>query len=164
MMLPPISKHVLNPFNPHGRFGRLSYLAWQTVIFLIAIPLNIYISYEMFGIGLTEPYKQPDLLVLFLFVTLALFVVYSSLVFAIRRLHDCNRSGWFVLLLGMPYLNILMLVYLLIARGDYDSNRYAPLQPTATWGKIMAYIGLGLIFILSVLIFIVITKSHTVFP
>ncbi|ENX40091.1 MULTISPECIES: DUF805 domain-containing protein [Acinetobacter] len=164
MMLQPVSKHLSNPFNPQGRFGRLSYLAWQTVIFLIMIPLNIYLSFEMFGIGLDQPHKQPDFLALFLWLILALFFVYSSIIFAIRRLHDCNRSGWFVLLFAVPYLNLLMLLYLLLAKGNQDSNQYAPLHPTATWEKVMAYIGLSLMFILSVLMFLVLMKNHAIFP
>ncbi|WP_038346253.1 DUF805 domain-containing protein [Acinetobacter sp. A47] len=163
MMLQPVSKNLLNPLNPQGRFGRLSYLAWQTVIFLIMIPLNIYLSYEMFQIGLDEPYRRTDFLALFLFVTLALFVVYSSIIFAIRRLHDCNRSGWWALLLTLPYLNILTLLYLLLAPGHQQPNRYGLPHPTAIWEKIMAYIGLSLMLILSVLIFLVTTKSPVLF-
>lgn len=163
MMLQPVSKNLLNPLNPQGRFGRLSYLAWQTVIFLIMIPLNIYLSYEMFQIGLDESYRRTDFLALFLFVTLALFVVYSSIIFAIRRLHDCNRSGWWALLLTLPYLNILTLLYLLLAPGHQQPNRYGPPHPTAIWEKIMAYIGLSLMLILSVLIFLVTTKSPVLF-
>lgn len=163
MMLQPVSNNLSNPLNPQGRFSRLSYLAWQTVIFLLAIPLNIYLSYEMFQIGLDEAYRRTDFLALFLFVTLALFVAYSSIIFAIRRLHDCNRSGWWALLLTLPYLNILTLLYLLLARGQQQPNRYGPPHPTAIWEKIMAYIGLSLMLIFSVLIFLVISKSPVLF-
>lgn len=48
---------------------------------------------------------------------------------AIRRLHDAGKSGWLVLLVFLPFLNIF-LAGLLCMRGTPGWNRYgAPPQP-----------------------------------
>jgi len=41
---------------------------------------------------------------------------------SIRRLNDLNLSGWFVLLLGLPIINIV----LLILPGSGNTNRFGP--------------------------------------
>ncbi|SMC67039.1 DUF805 domain-containing protein [Polynucleobacter kasalickyi] len=41
----------------------------------------------------------------------------------VRRLHDINKSGWWVLLKLIPLLNLLLL-YWLIKRGDPKINQF----------------------------------------
>jgi len=41
----------------------------------------------------------------------------------VRRLHDTNKSGWWVLLLPIPILNIAYLVWLATC-GDKGENRF----------------------------------------
>lgn len=53
---------------------------------------------------------------------LLFFVGYFFL--AIRRLHDLGYSGWFILLLFVPYLNLALILYLLFARGESGPNKY----------------------------------------
>ncbi|MFW1817695.1 DUF805 domain-containing protein, partial [Acinetobacter guillouiae] len=66
----------------------------------------------------------------------------------IRRLHDRNKSGLFILLLLIPIVQFLMLLYLLFARGCNRTNRFGHPRPSTFIEKLMA--GLMLIgFIIS---------------
>lgn len=52
---------------------------------------------------------------------------------SVARLHDCNRSAWWLLLLAIPLVGALViLVALLFFRGDARENDYGP-APVSTW-------------------------------
>ena len=45
---------------------------------------------------------------------------------AIKRCHDFNKSGWWLILLVVPLLNFLMLGRLLLTSSDESENDYGP--------------------------------------
>ena len=47
-----------------------------------------------------------------------------SLAVGARRLHDTNRSGWWQLLLLIPFLGWLVVIYFFIVKGDVGDNRF----------------------------------------
>ncbi len=49
-----------------------------------------------------------------------------SITTSIRRLHDCGRTGWLVLLTPMPFLGFALGLYLLFCPGNPGPNRYGP--------------------------------------
>lgn len=59
--------------------------------------------------------------ILLLIFALGLFL--PTLAVGVRRLHDTNKSGWFMLLGLVPLAN-LYLLYLFITEGDKGSNQY----------------------------------------
>ena len=70
------------------------------------------------------------------FVALALLV--PSVAVLIRRLHDLDRSAWFLLVVLIPVAGLLFLVAVLTLPGTIGSNRYgAPrmpaMQPSNPW-------------------------------
>ena len=122
-----------------GRFGRFSYLAWNCLIALVAILIsgglaaifpNLLMNMETgnFGSGAI------------IFGIIYIAVLYFTFVFAIRRLHDRNHSGWLSLLFLVPIANILIALYLVFAPGDAQSNSYGAPRPTAGWESVLAWI------------------------
>ena len=51
-------------------------------------------------------------------------LIYSFPLLVIRRLHDLDKSGWFYLTMLIPIINLLFIVYLLVAKGTTGPNRY----------------------------------------
>jgi len=47
---------------------------------------------------------------------------------AVRRLHDTGTSGFAAITLFIPYLRVLMLLYLLLAKSDETANPYGELE------------------------------------
>jgi uncharacterized membrane protein YhaH (DUF805 family) len=45
---------------------------------------------------------------------------------AVRRLHDTDRSGWWLLIAFIPVVGILVLLYFYVSRGDAGQNRFGP--------------------------------------
>ena len=60
-----------------------------------------------------------------------IIVAIPGLAVSIRRLHDINRSGWWLLLL-FTGIGILLLLYWAIRAGDSEANRFGenPLEPS----------------------------------
>ncbi len=58
---------------------------------------------------------------------LALLFILPSLAVAVRRMHDIGKSGWFVLLVFFPILNLFFL-YLCILEGQPGANKWG--EPT----------------------------------
>ncbi len=146
----PPALHVDKAWQPQGRFTRLSYLAW---VFLSNLVFNvIYFVFAIFyvlSIGVTASFEEMlnsglpagilGIAVLAAFVLFALFLYYSF-VFTIRRLHDCNRSGWLSLLMLIPVINIIFMLYVFLARGTEGNNNYGAPRPTKDWEKVLAII------------------------
>ena len=53
-------------------------------------------------------------------------LIYSAFAVYVKRAHDRGRTGWFVLLLFVPILNLWPAVELLFLRGTVGPNRFGP--------------------------------------
>ena len=49
-----------------------------------------------------------------------------GLMLDIRRFHDLDKSGWFVLLLFVPLLNVAVILYLIVCKGTDGENQFGP--------------------------------------
>lgn len=52
------------------------------------------------------------------------FCVYIFIAVSIKRLHDMNGTGWYLLLLLTPLFNFVLLCFLGFARGTQGENRF----------------------------------------
>ena len=125
------------PLSPQGRFGRLSYLAWGMVFGVIAYIVMIAVGGSMM---LTQDMAHPRIGMLWL-PQLAMSVIF--VLFVIRRLHDFDASGWWTLLLFVPFVNLIFALVLALKAGTAGANRYGPPRLTRGWEKVLGYIGIG---------------------
>lgn len=129
-----------SPLNASGRFGRLAYLAW---IFLSSILVSVIlgIAIAVFGMGFNpedpNSFSVPAIIV---FVAVYLAFLYYTIIFAIRRLHDRNHTGWLVLLIFVPVVNLIFALYLLFAKGDEGRNNFGPKRENQSWEKVLGWI------------------------
>ena len=56
----------------------------------------------------------------------SLFVLIPGLAVSVRRLHDTNRSGWWLLIALIPVIGAIWLLVLYVLEGDYGENKYGP--------------------------------------
>ena len=54
----------------------------------------------------------------------ALAIVLPNLAVTVRRLHDTDRTGWWVLLGLVPVIGLLVLLWFYIQKGSEGANRY----------------------------------------
>ena len=73
-----------------------------------------------------EGYNQA---LLTLYIPFAIFTLVAGLALMVRRLHDIDRSGWW-LLLYLTIIGAFVILYWIVCRGTDGENRYGadPLQ------------------------------------
>ena len=102
-----------------GRSRRKEYWSY----FLLVIGLNIVANMldSIVGLGgMVWSMWGP----LSLLLSLALFV--PGLAVTIRRLHDTGRSGWWTLIVFIPFVGALVLLYFMVIEGTPGPNEYGP--------------------------------------
>ena len=93
-----------------GRAPRSEYWFWILFWFIVLIVAGVIDM--VLGFPIVQSIASIGLLV-------------PSLAVAVRRLHDCDRSGWWFLLGFVPIANILLLVWL-CTKGTTGPNQYGP--------------------------------------
>ncbi|MEW6645797.1 MAG: DUF805 domain-containing protein [Pseudomonadota bacterium] len=126
------------PFSPKGRFGRLSYIAWGM---LLGGGGTILMAMLGGGMAAMDPGSMMAMGPLAMIFQVAMLVV--MILFAIRRLHDFNASGWWSLLFIVPIANAIFGLVLMLKGGTEGANRFAAPRVTRGWEKVLGYIGIG---------------------
>ena len=62
----------------------------------------------------------------FFFLGITLFTLIPAISAGVRRLHDTNRSGFFILISFIPFIGGLVLLFLLIPEGTRGKNKFGP--------------------------------------
>ena len=133
-----------NPLSANGRFGRLSFIAWSTLL-TAAFQGFEYGTKQMIHM-LGRPETNPtapylEIVILSMSFIFLFFFIYAFFVFAIRRCHDINMggitSGWLIL----PIANFIFLGFLLLKPGTPDANKYGSPRFTLFWEKALGLIG-----------------------
>ena len=97
-----------------GRAARSEFWYWALFVFivnLIAKFIDSAMGADMTHVGLVGG-----------IVGLALFL--PGLAMTIRRLHDRDKSGWWVLLVLIPLIGAIILLIWFIMRGTQGPNRF----------------------------------------
>lgn len=99
-----------------GRAQRKEY--WYFVLF------NMIISFILAGIDLQTGMLNIELGIGVLTSIYGLAVVIPGLAVCIRRLHDTNRSGWWILILLVPFIGSFVLIFFMVSNSDAEANKY----------------------------------------
>lgn len=99
----------------HGRASRGEFWRYTLVVFLISAILPL-LAMAIFSDGVGDA--------LSVIISIALFL--PSLALSVRRLHDIDKSGWWILIQIIPLLGGLYLLYCNVRRGDPQANRFGP--------------------------------------
>lgn len=135
-----------SPLNAKGRFGRLSYLAWyfmlSVVAFVVMLVVGMIFGISAAAIGQAESgtFGGMSGVAILIFAVIYIVLIYFTIVFTIRRLHDLNKTGWLSLLFLVPLVNIVFGLYVLFAKGSQGVNNYGPQRPTLGWEKVVGWV------------------------
>ena len=110
-MLMPLKRYA----DFSGRSRRMEFWMWQ--LFQIIVYVGIAVLMMMFGGGMMLTSGDPTAMAaagggvliigaLYLIYILAVFI--PSLAVAVRRLHDTNRTGWWILAPLAPYVLVIV--------------------------------------------------------
>ncbi|WP_439534463.1 DUF805 domain-containing protein [Polymorphobacter sp.] len=103
-----------------GRARRAEYWWFSLFVMLIAIALTA-VDFMLVGAERLEEYGIGPLGGLF-----SLALVIPGLAASIRRLHDRDKSGWWLLWGLLPVIGGLILLIQYVQRGTVGDNRFGP--------------------------------------
>ena len=108
----------------NGRARRKEYwyfVLFHTVIFIVLTLMDIMIG--------TYSYEDDVGLLSGLY---ALGVLIPSIAVIVRRLHDIDRNGWWLLIALIPIVGIIVLLVFMVLDSKTGENRYGPNPKDAT--------------------------------
>jgi uncharacterized membrane protein YhaH (DUF805 family) len=103
-----------------GRSRRSEYWFWVLFILLVSIALSI-IDSILFG---TKSSSSGPLEAVF-----SLATIIPGIAVTVRRLHDVNKSGWWILI-ALTIVGIIPLIYWYCQEGTSGKNNYGGPAPT----------------------------------
>ncbi|MBV7257692.1 DUF805 domain-containing protein [Pacificimonas sp. WHA3] len=112
-MLMPLKRYA--DFN--GRSRRKEY--WMFLLGYIVVYVVLGLLTGGFG---TDPNVVGSMLLLIF----SLGLLIPSLAVGVRRLHDLDKSGWFLLIGIIPIIGSLILLYFFVQDGTPGPNKYGP--------------------------------------
>lgn len=84
-------------------------------------------------------------------IVLVLVALVVSVMLAIQRLHDFDASGWWSVLVVVPFANLVLYLVLLIMPGTQGPNRFGNPPPPNTTGVILLALILPLILVIGII-------------
>ncbi len=110
-----------------GRLNRKPFWLAYLALFVVSIVLNSIVNIVTGGVSVVIVNNVPQLSYSMLYIILSLIVVlvmlYPWLALSIKRLHDVNKSGWFSLIVLIPFGAVFLLI-LYCTRGTLGPNRF----------------------------------------
>ncbi len=109
------SEAVKSGFDHYAKFdGRASRPAfWWWFLFGILVAIATNIVDAILG-------SQ------FISIVVSLGLLLPNLSVSIRRLHDINRTGWWILIALIPLVGIIVLIIFYVQQSDPGDNNYGP--------------------------------------
>lgn len=120
------SKVLKDYFAFSGRLNRKPYICRSIAVTFFSIALAFLLFFAFAGFPPSRQYKHPEFV--WIHVTLLLLImvltIWIGFSLGVRRCHDVEKSGWWLLLGMVPYINIVWGLYLIFKRGTVGPNRY----------------------------------------
>ncbi|MCV6599263.1 MAG: DUF805 domain-containing protein [Alphaproteobacteria bacterium] len=112
-MTTPILKTL---FNPEGRVNRKKYISWLALFTIFQ--LSFLIIESLFSGEIVESFFA------ILYIVSLFLIFYASIILAVKRSHDINKSGFFIILMFIPIINIYPTIVLMCQKGTSGQNDY----------------------------------------
>lgn len=110
--------------NNYSRVPRMTYLIG--LLIPAAIYLVLWIFYAMI-LGLRHDEALRGILTAIWGILLFIVAVYAmvlGIALAIKRFHDLDKSGWWILLMFIPIVNFFVQLWLLFGSGTPGTNKF----------------------------------------
>ena len=101
-------------FNYKDRASRSEFWYFTLIYTILSIPLYIY----------ENSYDPTEENIYIISVLCVIILFLPGIAVQIRRMHDINKSGWFILLNLVPFIGSIIVLVMLIEKGTLGKNRF----------------------------------------
>lgn len=129
----------------NGRIGRVRFVAYSLLGMPLAILFGLLsgIAVGVFGL---QSYFASEARVMTIGAVIFMIPLLVLAVMTRRRLHDFDIGGWWTFMLLFPILQFVFLIYMVVAPGTPETNRFGGVPAPADLGvKLGAAIGCALV-------------------
>ncbi len=125
---------MLLPFRRYAEFSGRSRRQefWMFVLFnyIVAFAWGAVLGLIMLLLYLMDAREDTMMTICYLLIVpyglFSLYLIVPSLAVAVRRLHDTDKSGWFILIGMIPLVGGIILIVFYATEGTRGPNRYGP--------------------------------------
>jgi len=96
---------------------------FTVIVGMIGIQVDQYLSLELIRFELSRSPNNEFILGHFYTFTYFLFLV-PSLSLYVRRLHDTDRSGWWLMIMLIPFIGFVTITMFWLLKGNDKGNKY----------------------------------------
>ena len=93
---------------------------FTTILGFIGLQIDRLLNLEILGLQ----FAQEVIILGPIYIFLYFIFFIPSLSLYIRRLHDINRSGWWLLIALIPFIGIITLIFFWCLKGTQEKNTY----------------------------------------
>jgi uncharacterized membrane protein YhaH (DUF805 family) len=111
-----------------GRINRAKFWLGSIVLWVLSLITNVVVS-TVFGVQYAEGDLFPDMapVAWLIWIIIMLALTYATLAVWAKRWHDRDKSGWWSLIVLVPFIGaVWILVELGCLPGTVGPNRYGP--------------------------------------
>ena len=120
LMFQPLKKYA----DFSGRARRSEY--WLFTLFIVLVEIAYFILVSAIGGGTSGNMNAIGLVLSGLYGLFVLGIIIPSLAVGFRRLHDTDRSAWWLLIAFLPFIGGLVLLIFNVLPGTTGPNKYGP--------------------------------------
>lgn len=122
-MLLPLKRYA----DFQGRSRRMEY--WMFTLGILIVEIVLFGLFFMLGAFRPNEDGTPSAMtwpMMIVFIIFGLGLIVPALAVQVRRFHDQDKSGWFVLLGLIPYVGGLIVLVFMCLPGTSGPNRFGP--------------------------------------
>lgn len=94
-----------------GRFSRIQFIIWWIISFILLFAGSLLL-------------ENGDLTLIICGIIIFLTGSIVGIIATIKRFHDLDLAGWFILLNLIPFVSFVMFIFLVLAPGTDGTNRF----------------------------------------
>lgn len=143
--------HADSLFTHEGRISRMRYFVYSSVVSLAVMAGVLLAGLVLLLVGGLLSLVGLPVEVLSgigILIGVVLYIVAIVLIIRwtiLRRLHDLGLSGWMILLMLIPLVNVIFGLYVTFAPGKPEANQWGtPPGENPQWVKVLFWIFIGL--------------------
>ncbi len=95
-------------------------LGASLVALIVSIPIGVVVGFASIGMDF-----DAETVANFVTIPLQIFFMIAGIALGVRRLHDINKSGWWMLLY-LTIIGALVVIYWCCVKGEDNGNRFGP--------------------------------------